>query len=96
LIIQVLSIFILFSGFQFPWTILQLCGLLGLSLNSLGNIKNYMFFFGYYVIFLFPFVCSGTLPEIGKKMETFLCWKKQHPRIITTSMPLIHHENFNK
>jgi hypothetical protein len=95
LIIQVLSIFIIFSGFQFPWTILELCCLFGLSLDSLGNIPNYMFFFGNHVIFLFPFVCCGTLPDIGKKLEKILCWKKQDRRIVPASIPLNNQQNLN-
>jgi len=76
LIIQVLVIFIVFCGFQFPWTVLQLCSLFGLSLNSFGNVKNYMFFFGYYVCFLLPIVCCGTLPDLRIKLKTFFCCKK--------------------
>ncbi|CAF0816568.1 unnamed protein product [Adineta ricciae] len=76
LIIQVLSIFIVFGIFQFPWTILQLCNLFGLSLNSLQIIQNFMFFFGCYVVFLFPFVCLGTIPEIGKKIQILLFYNQ--------------------
>ena len=73
LIIQVLAIFIVFCGFQFPWTILQLCGLFGLPLDSFGNLKNYLFFFGYYVCFLLPTVCCGTLPGLKMKLRAFFC-----------------------
>ncbi|CAF1527102.1 unnamed protein product [Adineta ricciae] len=87
LIIQVLSIFIIFGIFQFPWTILQLCSLFGLSLDSLQVTQNFMFFFDCYVVFLFPFVCLATLPEIEKKFQIFYFWRKQQRTIVPAQVP---------
>lgn len=78
LIVQAVSIFIIFGIFQFPWIIVKFCGLFGLSFPI---VENYMTFLQCYVIFLFPFVCLGTIPDIGKKMKIFLCCKNRQQRI---------------
>ena len=95
LLIQVASRFVTFAGLQFPWTILQLCGLFGFPLDSLGNKKNYMFFFGGSVILLSPFACCGTLPNVSKKLKAFFCCKKQQIRVVQIAIPANNIQKMN-
>lgn len=62
LTIQVLSISILYLLFQFPWTFFQFLNLVGVSADTTKNPLKYTYFLCYYVEFLFPFVCCGSLP----------------------------------
>ncbi|CAF1382075.1 unnamed protein product [Adineta ricciae] len=88
LIIQVLSIVTVFGIFQFPWAVLESWYLFGLPLSSLDAVQNYMLFFNCYSVHLFPFVCLGTIPDIGKKMANLLWWKRQYVQIYPLTLSL--------
>jgi len=67
LIIQTLSISILYACFQFPWTLFQFCDLIHLSVDNGRNALKYTYFFSYYVTFLFPFVLCASVPGLWKR-----------------------------
>jgi hypothetical protein len=79
--IQLLSISILYIFFNFPWTFLDLCFEIGLLAGDIYQIRSYAYFFSCYIIFLFPFVCCGSLPQLRKKLKKLLCYK-QHRNIV--------------
>jgi hypothetical protein len=79
--IQLLSISVLYIFLNFPWTFLDLCFELGLSSNSASKFRSYAYFFSAYIIFLFPFVCCGSLPELRTKLMKLLCCP-QSPNIV--------------
>ena len=80
--IQLLSISILYLSFNFPWTFIDLCYEIGLSVGDVFKFRSYAYFFSCYIIFLFPFVCCGTLPELRKKLNRVLCCKNNRRKII--------------
>jgi len=71
MIIQLLPISILYLVFNFPWIIIQFCALIGLPMSNAISIYYYSLFLAIYIIFLFPFVCCGSLHEIRKKLKKF-------------------------
>jgi hypothetical protein len=72
MIFQILSISILYFIFYTPWLFVLIC----LQFHSLENIglnwMPYAYFFSYYFIFLFPFVCCASLPEVQIKLKKLL------------------------
>ena len=71
IIIQSLSVSSLYLVFNFPWTIIQLCHYFNLLMDAGINSMAYQVYFSYYIIFLFPFVSCGTIPELGKTEKTY-------------------------
>jgi hypothetical protein len=43
-------------------------------------------FFANYIIFLFPYVCCGTMPELGKKLKKLFFCRKQRQVIVPVSL----------
>jgi hypothetical protein len=80
LIFQILSISILYLIFCSPWAFV----LISFQFNSLENIglnlMPYAYFFSYYFIFLFPFVCCASLPEVLFKLKNALCRQRSQPQ----------------
>jgi len=85
--IQLLSISILYIFFNFPWTFIDLCYELGIAVDDVKIFRSYAYFFSCYIIFLFPFVCFGSLPELRKKLKKFL--RSKQDRSFVASQPLI-------
>jgi hypothetical protein len=76
--IQLLSISILYLVFNFPRTILLIIDLCGVNSYSVVNALVYTAYFAIYTLFLYPFVCCGSLPDIGTKLKKlFFCRKQQ-------------------
>ncbi|CAF0786545.1 unnamed protein product [Adineta ricciae] len=76
--IQLLTISFLYLIFNFPRTIMQICVYSGLQTELLINIYFNSIFLAVYVIFFFPFVCCGAMPELNKKLrKIFLCHRKK-------------------
>ena len=74
---QLLFVSILYILFNFPWTFIDLCFELGLQMDNFYSIRSYAYFFSCYIIFLFPFVCFGSLPELRKKLNIFCCHRER-------------------
>jgi len=85
--IQLLSISILYIFLNFPWTFIDLCYEIGLAVNDVQKFRSYAYYFSCYIIFLFPFVCCGSLPELQKKLKKFLRCKRNQR--VVASQPLI-------
>ena len=64
MIIQLLSISIIYFIFNAPYALVFLALRLGLSTNIGVEFSLYAAFFSYYITFLLPFVACGTLPEL--------------------------------
>lgn len=69
--IQLISIVTLYLLFNGPWTFVLFAYQCGLAENIAFVAMSYTIYFYYYVIFLFPFVCCGFLPELRKKVTLF-------------------------
>ncbi|CAF1154061.1 unnamed protein product [Adineta steineri] len=67
--IQLLSISILYLTFNSPWTILIFASQYGLSDDIVAIPMVYAVYFRSYVLFLFPFVCCGSLSELRGKVK---------------------------
>jgi len=72
--IQLLSISYIYLIFNVPWTSLVFAFQYGLSAEAAYVPLLYAGYLYYYVFFLFPLVCCGSLPEIRKKLTQKLCW----------------------
>ncbi|CAF3808199.1 unnamed protein product [Rotaria sp. Silwood1] len=70
--IQLLSIVLLFYIFYLPSVIIGILFNCGVSYSNLEYLLVYGQFFSYYINFLFPFVCAGTLPHLRKKIKNTL------------------------
>jgi len=86
--IQLLSISMLYFIFMGPRTVLQLVVFVGYETNVVLVYLFHSEFFANYIIFFFPFVCCGSMPEIGKKLKKLLFWRRQRDAVvpITTNM----------
>jgi hypothetical protein len=71
-----------------PRTVLQLVVFVGYETNVVLVYLFHSEFFANYIIFFFPFVCCGSMPEIGKKLKKLLFWRRQRDAVvpITTNM----------
>jgi hypothetical protein len=81
--IQLLSISVLYLILYIPEMIVEFVHLCGIS-EEIGEIFIvYADFFSYYVYFLFPFVCAGSLPQLTVKLKNLFpcCWRKQRRAI---------------
>ncbi|CAF0995375.1 unnamed protein product [Rotaria sordida] len=85
--IQLLSVSILYIVFSAPGVFLNIFYAFGISRTVGAEFMSYAYFFSYYIVFLFPFVCLGTLPELKKKLEKFFCYQRQGRRITSDALP---------
>ncbi|CAF2944454.1 unnamed protein product [Rotaria sp. Silwood2] len=79
--IQLLSVSILYITFSAPGVFLNISYEFGVSRAVGITFMSYAYFFSYYIVFLFPFVCLGTLPELKKKLEKLFWYQRQGRRI---------------
>ncbi|CAF1047826.1 unnamed protein product [Rotaria sp. Silwood1] len=70
--IQLLSIVLLFYIFYLPSVIIGILFNCGVPYSNLKNFLVYGQFFSYYIHFLLPFVCAGTLPHLKMKIKNTL------------------------
>ena len=81
MIIQLLSISIIYLVLYAPYILLYLAYNLGLSRSIGTQFATYFPFFAYYIPFLLPFVCCFSLPQLRIKIKNLFFWQQQH-RII--------------
>ena len=67
--IQLLSISALYLVFNAPWTALVFAFQYGLPADIAIPAMSYAVYFYYYVVFLFPFVCCGSVPKLHEKFK---------------------------
>ena len=84
--IQLLSISILYFLFMSPRTLLQFCVFIGFGTNDILVLFYHSAFFANYIMFLFPFVCCGSMPELGKKLRKLFFCRKQRQVIVPVSL----------
>jgi hypothetical protein len=75
--IQLLSISTLNVIFILPLNLLSVAHLCGLPDEYGAQAQQYLYFAGYLFIFLIPFVCLGSTPELCKKIKMKLSWRRQ-------------------
>lgn len=78
MIIQLLSISIIYLVLYAPYILLYLAYNLGLSRTIGAEFTVYLIFFVYYITFLFPFVTCLTLPQLGTKIKNLFYFRRQH------------------
>ena len=79
MMIQLISISCVYVVFNFPWTFLVFAFQYGLSPDAANVPLLYAGYLYYYVIFVFPFACCGSLPELRTQFINiiFCCRKRQ-------------------
>ena len=75
--IQLVSISILYLLFMGPRTILQFCGFIGYLTDDIVMAYFHSGFLANYILFFLPFVCCGSMPELGKKIRNFFHCQQQ-------------------
>ena len=83
--IQLISIVILYLLFNGPWTFVLFAFQYGLAEEQALIAMSYTIYFYYYVIFLFPFVCCGFLPELRKKVPQCI-FRTRTPQVSPTGL----------
>lgn len=74
MIVQLISISLIYLILYAPYILLYLAYNLGLSRSVGAAFTVYLIFFVYYITFLFPFVASLTLPQLRVKIKNlFFC-----------------------
>ena len=86
--IQLLSISILYLLFNLPRTIVQAFVISGSTSDLVIKTFTHLTFFAVQLIFYFPFVCCGLIPDVGKRLtKIFFCYTRRqvvHPSIMAT------------
>ncbi|CAF3738503.1 unnamed protein product [Rotaria sordida] len=72
MVIQLISIILLFYIFYLPNVITGILSNCGVPWSYVENFVAYGQFFSYYIHFLLPFVCAGTLPNLKNKIKNIL------------------------
>ncbi|CAF0774382.1 unnamed protein product [Rotaria sordida] len=88
--IQLLNTSMLYFFFNFPWTVIDLSYEIGLSIDYIIRVRSYAYYFSCYIIFLFPFVCCGSLSGFRKKLKKFLCCQRNRRVIPLQPLPMKH------
>lgn len=86
---QLLAISALYLLFNSPWTFLVFAYQYGLPEDTAQMAFSYAIYFYYYVIFLFPFVCCGCLPDLEKKLKQNFRWcstQRRRHQVAPTSL----------
>ncbi|CAF1403179.1 unnamed protein product [Adineta steineri] len=81
--IQLLSISALYLAFNSPWVFILFASQYGLPPNITRIYTFYGLYFRNYVIFLFPFVCFGSLSELRDEFKKKFLWCRRQHRGIT-------------
>ncbi|CAF2542536.1 unnamed protein product [Rotaria sp. Silwood2] len=87
---QLLNTSMLYFIFNFPWTLIDLSYEIGLSVDYIIRIRSYAYYFSCYIIFLFPFVCCGSLSKLRKKVKKFLCGQRNQRIVGPQSIAMRH------
>ncbi|CAF1356344.1 unnamed protein product [Adineta steineri] len=80
--IQLLSISALYLAFNSPWVFILFASQYGLPPNITRIYTFYGLYFRNYVIFLFPFVCFGSLSELRDEFKKKFLWCRRQHRVI--------------
>jgi hypothetical protein len=68
--------------------------LCGVSEDVGADFMMYAEFITHYGNILLPFVCAGSIPEIGTRMKKmFPCWRRQRQAVGPTTLTVSHRGN---
>lgn len=88
--IQLLSISVLCIIFILPLNLLSLAYLCGLPSDYGVQVSQYLYFASYFLIFLIPFFCLASTPELCRKIkQKFSCRQKISVEIIDLRASLV-------
>jgi hypothetical protein len=87
MIIQVLSISCIYLLFAFPYEFITFIHLCGVPSYIGAAFLSYATFFTYYTTLLFPIVSIGSLPELRKKLEKVLRFRRQRRVVQPENLP---------
>jgi hypothetical protein len=91
--IQLLSISIVYIIFLFPYALITICQLCGLSTDAVVQVLSVMTFFTYYALFLVPIACISLLPELRNKLMKILQLRQQQRAIHPIMLPMVRMRN---
>ena len=80
--VQLLSTLLPYLLFSFPFILVTLMYLSGLSYRVYSDFLPYADFFSYFMILLYPFVCVLSLSELSTKIQRTLQRRQHHARAI--------------
>lgn len=80
--VQLLSISAVYLIFNAPWTILIFAFQYGLSADIALPAMSYAIYFYYYVVFLFPFVSCGSVPNVREKLRQIFSRCKRRRQVL--------------
>ncbi|CAF1247497.1 unnamed protein product [Adineta steineri] len=102
MILQLLSVSSLFFVLYLPPVILAAAHQVGLPPDVGAQYTLYGPLFSYYIIFLFPFTCLSTIPQLGTRIKNISrCrWRQQanvvHPEQWASRVPVVSRINKQK
>ena len=86
MIIQLLSISILYIILYIPNILLEFVYFCGVSEDVGQDFMIYSKYLSYYIYLLFPFICAGSLPNLKMKMKNIFLWKRRHVHAIVVPL----------
>lgn len=86
MIIQTLSISLLYLIILFPYAIVYILGIYGLSTPLVTDLSTCTVFFSYFILLLFPFVCALSLPGLLDRIKKILHLPSRQARRVSQSI----------
>ena len=90
MILQLLSISVLYLLLNFPVMVISVARLCGLPADTGVEVQLVTFFLTYWVMFLLPFVCLASLPGLKKQFERMRCRKNQRQGTVVPAQKHLH------
>ena len=86
MMIQLLSLSSLNLTFNVPLNIIQIGHFCGLSQDVGADAAQYFYFFSYFVIFIFPFICFASIGGVTKGFQKMVMCRRQLIRELTVTV----------
>ncbi|CAF2941198.1 unnamed protein product [Rotaria sp. Silwood2] len=86
MIIHILSISSIYLLFLFPYMIVTILNLCGLSSAIINIFLTYIPFLPYYTLLLFPIIIIGSLPELSEKIKEILQYRRQRRTVAPVAL----------
>jgi hypothetical protein len=91
--IQLVSLSVLNVAFNIPLNLISLARLCGLPEDYGIDAQQYFYFSCYFLVFLFPYVCLISYPELVSKVKRKILCKKVRPNVAFVSTAWITNKN---
>lgn len=92
MIYQLLSITLIYLLFNIPCSLFYFVHQIGIVKTIHPEVSFYLAYFAFYLAFLFPFPCLGTLPNFRQKVSSLFCFQRHqravHPSTMNRGLPL--------